>query len=118
MTEPCETFEEYSARLLRGIADSHGISYAELTADWPPPALATFYMIVRWEGRDDLREIEREITAALKITDFDDFGVGLAFNRIEDAQAVAAAMGRRLDRLFAVAGEDGVAIAPVAEVTR
>lgn len=33
-----ETFEEYSARLLRGNADSHGISYAELTADWPPPA--------------------------------------------------------------------------------
>jgi hypothetical protein len=32
-----ESFEEYSARLLRHIAASIGISYAELPADWPPP---------------------------------------------------------------------------------
>jgi hypothetical protein len=70
----------------------------------PPPA--TFYRLTRHAGADDLTTIERQIAAELGITDFDDFGAGLCFNRYGDARLMAQAMAARLDRTFCVVRSD------------
>jgi hypothetical protein len=70
---------------------------------------APFWMLTRWEGDNDLCEAEREEAAAAGVTDFDDAGFGLAFNRKEDADKVAVAMAARFSQPFGVygPGEDG-----------
>jgi hypothetical protein len=61
-----------------------------------------FWMLVRWEGKEDLCDAEREEAAKLGITDFDDFGLGLCYNRKEDAEKIAAAMTHRFGITFGI----------------
>jgi hypothetical protein len=48
----------------------------------------------------DMSTAEREEAAKLGVTDFDDFGICLCYNREEDAEKVAAAMSQRFDITF------------------
>jgi hypothetical protein len=84
-----------------------GITYIDVAHLMPP--LTPFWMLVRWDhiNDDDLTTAEREETKAAGVTDFDDFSIGICFNRKEDALAVAARMADRFDIPFAVISDTG-----------
>ena len=68
------------------------------------------WMLTRHGAVQDVTAEEREEAAAAGVTDFDDFGIGLSYNRIEDATAVAERMANRFGEPFGVyGGHDSVA---------
>lgn len=80
-----------------------GITYLDVPAA-PPPA--PFFVLTRWQGgNDDLSGTEREIAEAAGIT-FDDFGLGLCYDRQADAEAVAAVLAPRVGYAFGVVGDE------------
>lgn len=58
------------------------------------------WMLTRFSSTQDVTAEEREEAAAAGVTDFDDFGFGLFYNRIEDATAVAKRMANRFGEPF------------------
>jgi hypothetical protein len=63
-----------------------------------------FWMLVRWGGPKDIREAECEEAAAAGVTDFDNDGMGLCYNRKDDADAVARRMAVRFGIEFDIWG--------------
>jgi hypothetical protein len=86
----------------------------------PPPS----WLITRWDRRDaDFSTAEREEVAAAGVTDFDDFGCGISYNRKKDADKIAMRLADRFCIAFGVygpddKGEDGIWLAPPPQLKR
>jgi hypothetical protein len=67
-----------------------------------------FWQLTRWFTHpENVVDAEREEASAAGVTDFDDFGIGLAYNRQSDAETVAKAMAKRFNQPFGVYGGVG-----------
>jgi len=75
-----------------------------------PPSLPS-WMLCRWDKRNyDLSDVERDEVKKAGITDFDDFGIGISYNRIDDAKLIAQRMADRLSIRFGVIDDNCVCL--------